>query len=115
MAYELISRLKKQSNFELLETLSNSVEEKRKQQNKQHNVLEISFDWKLCRNREFTLQKLNYMHNNPCNKKWQLIKTPVDYLHSSARFYFDAVHSYFNVTNFMEMEDVAFDKLKENN
>ena len=39
--------------------------------------------------------------------KWNLF-SPVEYLHSSARFYIKGLHSSFPVTNFMEMEDVVF-------
>jgi len=33
------------------------------------------------------LQKLHYMHNNPLQDKWKLMKHGVDYYFSSARFY----------------------------
>jgi hypothetical protein len=33
------------------------------------------------------LQKLNYIHNNPCQEKWQLAKAPEEYKHSSAANY----------------------------
>ena len=33
------------------------------------------------------LQKLNYIHNNPCQEKWLLAEKPEDYKHSSASFY----------------------------
>jgi putative transposase len=33
------------------------------------------------------LQKLNYIHNNPLQPKWQLCKLPEDYFYSSAKFY----------------------------
>ena len=32
-------------------------------------------------------QKLNYIHNNPIQEKWQLCKYPEEYRYSSARFY----------------------------
>lgn len=32
-------------------------------------------------------QKLQYIHNNPLQERWMLVKNPVDYLYSSARFY----------------------------
>ena len=37
--------------------------------------------------RKVALQKLNYIHNNPCSGKWSLCEKPYTYLHSSARFY----------------------------
>jgi hypothetical protein len=33
------------------------------------------------------LEKLNYIHNNPCVKGWNLAKTPEEYPHSSASNY----------------------------
>ncbi|WP_259066825.1 transposase [Mucilaginibacter sp. X4EP1] len=33
------------------------------------------------------MQKLDYIHNNPVQDKWQLVKYPEDYKYSSARFY----------------------------
>ena len=32
-------------------------------------------------------QKLNYIHNNPLQDKWQLVDDPVKYKYSSASFY----------------------------
>jgi putative transposase len=37
--------------------------------------------------REKLEQKLNYIHNNPLNARWNLAKRPEDYYWSSARFY----------------------------
>jgi putative transposase len=33
------------------------------------------------------MQKLNYIHNNPLQDKWQLAELPENYIYSSARFY----------------------------
>jgi len=33
------------------------------------------------------MQKLEYIHNNPLQEKWQLCELPEDYKYSSARFY----------------------------
>ncbi|MEE1946685.1 transposase [Pedobacter sp. KR3-3] len=35
----------------------------------------------------FFLQKLGYIHNNPCQPKWMLVDAPEDYYYSSASFY----------------------------
>ena len=40
-------------------------------------------------NEKFLLQKLNYIHNNPCQPKWQLVNHPFDYSYSSAKFYYN--------------------------
>src|SRR5438874_10783780 len=33
------------------------------------------------------LQKLSYMHTNPLQEKWRMVKVQEDYLYSSANFY----------------------------
>ena len=40
-------------------------------------------------NERFLLQKLNYIHNNPCQPKWELVTHPHDYLYSSAKYYYN--------------------------
>jgi len=40
-------------------------------------------------NEKFLIQKLNYIHKNPCHPRWELAAHPVDYLYSSARFYYN--------------------------
>ena len=37
--------------------------------------------------RKVSMQKLNYIHRNPCTGKWNLADRPEDYKYSSARFY----------------------------
>ncbi|HMP22059.1 MAG TPA: hypothetical protein PKC39_13945 [Ferruginibacter sp.] len=108
MAYEIIKRLGQQGEKELLLRPANNVEAKRKANNKLHEVWELSFDWKDCRSNDFVWQKLDYLHNNPCTGKWQLAINSVEYLHSSAKFYLTGEQGIYPVTNFMEMEDVAF-------
>jgi REP element-mobilizing transposase RayT len=110
MAYEIIERLVKNCQKELLQQLSGSVEKHRKEDNKLHDVWIESFDWKDCRSNEFTWQKLNYMHNNPCVGKWHLAANPLEYMHSSAKLYLTGEQGIYPVTNFMEMEDVDFNK-----
>ena len=113
MAYEIINRLKTNNETALLMQLAGSVETARKENKKLHEVWEISFDWKDCRSNEFVWQKLNYMHNNPCTGKWQLAVYAIEYIHSSARFYLTGVQDIYPVTNFMEMEEVDFNKSTE--
>jgi REP element-mobilizing transposase RayT len=108
MAYEIIERLKANNETQLLEQLANKVETARKQNKKQHEVWELSFDWKDCRSNGFIYQKLDYMHSNPMVKKWTLCNNPIEYIHSSAKFYITGEQGFYPVTNFMEMEDVAF-------
>lgn len=110
MAYGIIKKLKDNKDDKLLELLSDSVSTKDKLRKKQHEVWELSFDWKDCLSNSFVDQKINYIHNNPCSGKWNLSPTPTDYVHSSARFYEEGVQGIYAVTNISEMEDVDFNK-----
>ena len=42
---------------------------------------------KQCWSDGFFSQKLDYIHDNPCQPKWNLAKTPEEYYWSSAAFY----------------------------
>ncbi len=107
MAYAIIQRLKEMQQYGLLQQLQDSVETRRKENNKQHNVWELSFDWKECKASAFTWQKLDYIHRNPCSGKWQLAASPEEYPHSSALYYLTGKEGVYPVRNFREMDDVA--------
>ena len=109
IAYEIVKRLKAQKEIIILNELENAVEHKDRQRNKKHEVWEDSFDWKECISHKFINQKIEYMHNNPCTGKWNLSLNPIEYQHSSARFYLTGEHNY-PVTNFMELDDVDLTK-----
>ena len=113
MAYEIIKRLETNKELALLQILSNNIEVSRRNNKKLHEVWELSFDWKDCRSNKFIYQKLDYMHNNPCVGKRLLCANPLEYLHSSARFYITGEPGIYPVTNFMEMEDVSFNDGKQ--
>jgi len=106
MAYEIIKRLKQQKDEKILHRLKILVEAKDKERNKKHEVWEDSFDWKECRTNEYMLQKLNYMHDNPCRGKWNLANAPVDYMHSSAKYYITGEQGVYEVFNYFELADI---------
>ena len=87
MAYGIINWLEKKQKFKLLEQLKVAVEPKDRSRGKKHEVWEDSFEAKECRTEKFILQKLNYMHYNPCVERWKLTDRPINYPHSSASFY----------------------------
>jgi len=87
IGYEVIERLKELKEHSVLTILSKAVGSAERKRNKQHVVWQCTFDVKECRTEAFILQKLNYMHLNPCNEKWRLAEKPGDYEHSSALFY----------------------------
>jgi putative transposase len=49
-----------------------------------------------------TEQKLNYIHNNPIQEKWQLATLPESYYYSSARFYYENKDDFGFLTHYME-------------
>lgn len=110
MAYEIIKRLTEAGEVDLLNQLALAVEQKRRERNKRHEVWELSFDWKECRNQKFIDQKLNYIHNNPYSKKWNLCSNPSEYIHSSAKYYIAGEQGIYPVTNIAEMQDIVFIK-----
>jgi hypothetical protein len=87
-----------------------SVEPKDRERNKKYEVWEDSFDWKECRANKLMQQKLEYMHDNPCKGKWDLAPSPIDYQHSSAKFYATGEQSLYTVKNFAELNDIDLTK-----
>ena len=51
-------------------------------------VWKDKFDDVYINSRDLLETKLEYIHNNPLNGKWNLANTPEDYKHSSACFYY---------------------------
>jgi len=48
-------------------------------------------------------QKLNYIHNNPLQERWNLAKDPVDYRWSSATFYERGFDEFNMLTDYRDM------------
>ena len=108
MAYDLTARLEKQQCSGILQQMEKWVNNTQKSDNKKHEVFEPSFDWKECRTERFIIQKLNYIHNNPCVAR--LCVLPEAYKHSSARFYITGEQGIYPVTSFMELRDIDLTK-----
>jgi REP element-mobilizing transposase RayT len=87
IGYEIIKRLETRQQYSILKTLRHGVQLAEQQRNKKHQIWQGTFDVKECRTEAFILQKLNYMHLNPCNERWRLAEKPADYVYSSAAFY----------------------------
>ena len=104
MAYEIVERLQTKGERDLLLTLQNNVEAKRRANNKLHDVWKLSFDRKYCDSLQFVKQKLNYMHDNPCTGKWHLCESPVEYKHSSAKYYLSGEDGFYIVTGVADNE-----------
>ena len=106
MAYALLERLKEQQEEGVLGKLSSYVNETDRAKGQLHAVFEPSFDWKECYSKSFILQKLNYIHENPCRGIWRLAPSPQDYEHSSAKYYLLQQHGRYDVINYNELQDI---------
>ena len=52
-----------------------------------YNFWQTNPDWFLLNKTKTIKQKLHYIHSNPLQAKWALVKDPCDYKYSSALFY----------------------------
>ncbi|MGN6399081.1 MAG: transposase [Flavisolibacter sp.] len=105
MAYEIIKKLKEKGEETLLKTLKEGVQAKDREKGQLHVVWKDSFEVKQCRTKAFLLQKLQYLHNNPVSGKWMLAPSSVEYLHSSARFYYSGKQQLFEVVDYEKLLD----------
>jgi REP element-mobilizing transposase RayT len=110
LAYEMVKRLELIDNDQILNELRLEVKPADYLKKQKHDVWEDSFDWKECKTHEFMLQKLNYIHKNPCRGKWNLALTPADYDHCSARFYEKGIHAAYPVTHYLDLEHIDLKK-----
>ncbi len=51
-------------------------------------------------NRHVFEQKLDYIHLNPLQEKWQLVETPEDYYYSSAKYYIQNIDEWGFITHY---------------
>jgi len=106
MAYEIVRRLNERNRNDILSLMESAVNKSDKSRSKLHEVWEDSFDWKYLYNDKLIIQKLDYMHWNPCVGKWKLVENPEDYIHGSAKFYILDEQGYYLVTSYTDLEDI---------
>ena len=106
MAYDIVGKLERINSTTILNVLSNARNATEIKANKQHKVFETSFDWKWCNSDKMLEQKLSYIHSNPCKGKWNLAISPVDYIHSSAKYYLTGEQGFYSVTHYKEIEEI---------
>jgi REP element-mobilizing transposase RayT len=99
LAYGIIKRLTEQNREDILSQLSEAVQPMDRKRGKFHEVFQPSFDIKRCDTFKFIYQKLDYIHNNPVAKKWNLVTNRFDYEHSSARFYDTGNHASYAIAH----------------
>ena len=114
MAYELVTRLRNQNDLDTLGQQAGWVNATDARKGKQHEVFEPSFDWKECYSDKFIEQKLDCIHDNPCRGEWNLAGSPVDYAHSSAKFYLTGEQGVYPITSYGKLKDIDLDESKMN-
>ena len=82
-ADRLIRQYRAEENQKTLDILS----AKARSSKQRHKVWENGYNAKSVFSAEFLHQKMTYIHNNPCQPRWNLVSEPVAYVWSSARFY----------------------------
>lgn len=84
LAYGIVDLLKKDNKNDLLEIFEQKANYKK---GSKHKVFEARYDSKIIESENIFIEKLNYIHRNPCTEKWQLADLPERYPHSSADNY----------------------------
>ncbi len=84
VADRIIRQYKVESNHESLQFLASQVVQSDKQQ---YQVWDEGYNAKEVFSPDFLTQKMNYIHDNPCQPQWNLVDRPEDYSWSSARYY----------------------------
>ncbi|GAB5528155.1 MAG: hypothetical protein Roseis2KO_60270 [Roseivirga sp.] len=87
LAYEIIKVLKARNEVTTLTLLEAGVSNAEKSKGSIHKVFRPSFDAKPCFDREMVETKLDYIHHNPVQGKWNLVQDWTEYPYSSAGFY----------------------------
>ena len=83
-ADRLIRHLKIEGKQAVLDRLQAKVKRREKQI---YKIWEDGYNAKDVVSETFLLQKMKYIHNNPCQPHWGLSKSPENYIWSSAGFY----------------------------
>jgi len=91
LAYEIVKLLREDENEKILSVFSQHA---RRKEGAKYMVFERRYDSKVMDSEKIYLEKLNYIHNNPCAKGWNLAETPEEYAHSSAQNYAERVGGY---------------------
>ena len=83
-ADRLIRHLKVENKQTVLDELQAKVKRREKQT---YKIWEDGYNAKNVVSEAFLLQKMEYIHNNPCQPHWRLSARPESYIWSSAGFY----------------------------
>jgi hypothetical protein len=106
LAYGIVDHLQTRKEEKVLQALKDAVGATDRKRGKMHQVFEASFDCKECYTDKMLETKLEYMRHNPCSGKWNLVRNPIDYEHSSAKFYYTGKQGCYPVVSYLELRDV---------
>lgn len=81
LAYGIVDLLEQDNKKDLLEIFKQKANHKK---GSKHKVFEVGYDSKIIESENLFIEKLNYIHRNPCAEKWQLTDLPEKYPYSSA-------------------------------
>ncbi|MFC1923116.1 transposase [Chloroflexota bacterium] len=81
---QIINHAQAESNHKMLSYLEKAAETIKDQH---YKVWEDGYDARDVFSLPFLQQKMDYLHNNPCQPQWRLVDQPEDYIWSSACFY----------------------------
>lgn len=84
LAQGIIKYLEDDNNLALLKIFKTKANVNN---NAKYKVFTDRYDSLLIQSEKFFFEKLNYIHNNPCQGKWSLVDNPEDYIYSSASNY----------------------------
>ncbi len=96
-AHEILKLLRENQEHELIEYFH----KQRRDSRHQHSIWQ-DIQAKNIYTMKFLNQKLEYIHNNPVAKDWNLVKDRADYLYSSACFYDKNQPSIIKITDIRE-------------
>jgi REP element-mobilizing transposase RayT len=84
LAYQIVKELRKDNYFYKLKLFKNKASTI---DGAHHKCFMNRYDSLIIQSHKMFLQKLNYIHNNPCSEYWGLAERQEDYKHSSASNY----------------------------
>lgn len=96
---QIIRQYHAENNQKVLAFLEQAAAQIPKQR---YKVWEDRYDARNVFSPDFLRQKVEYIHNNPCQPHWRLAERPEDYPWSSARFYLTGEESIIKVDNVNE-------------
>jgi len=84
LAYGIVNLLEQDGKKDLLEIFQKKANHKK---GAKHKAFQDRYDSKIIETESLFIEKLNYIHRNPCVEKWQLAGLPEEYVYSSASNY----------------------------